>query len=151
MSKFPLLDEMRAARVRREAPVIAPYQAEIVWAAEMVSSLRRRLRAVEEAIGRDIGSHMLEAIGHDIAGKLTRLVYEASARATGPHDPVTITLPPNVIRFADPKSVESEVVRRYQRDTLPRLSVRIDETPMDHVTLIDIRVPELGVRHAIQR
>lgn len=148
MNKTPLLDQMRADRQRREDEIADPLRAEIEVAGRMVESLQRRLRDIERALGNKLAEHMTEQIAYDMSSKLRQLVYEAAVKASGASPYLTINVPREVM-FMNPSSMESEVLRRYWAEAMPRLSLRIDENPMKSVTVMDIRIPTLGVRCAM--
>lgn len=149
MSKFPLLEQMRAERQRREDEVTAPYKAEILTGARVVASLQRRLREVEKALGSEIAKHITAELAHDLGAKLRQLIAETLAKAGRAVAGVTITLPRDVV-FLDPRSFESEIMRRYTAETLPRLSLCVDDGPIaGRMTVLDISLPELRYRRDV--
>lgn len=149
MSKFPLLEQMRAERDRREDIIAKPLKDEIMRGAAMVRDLRKALRAVEEMLGSEIAAYAKEEIAHMLSRELRQKIMKALAGAgQQPGSPVTMTLPIDTLRFMDPKSIEREVLNRYI-DGLPRLNLRADVRPTDRVTIMDIRIPELGYRRAL--
>lgn len=151
MKNFPLLQQMRAERQRREDAVTAPYREELDQFHALVTRLKASLRALEKVVGSEIGRHVMAEIAHGLSGELRRHIFEALAK-TAPVEPVfTLRLPTDVLRFMDPKSMESEVLRRYVYETLPSMGVRVDTKPDDMVTIMDIRIPELGYRRAMSQ
>lgn len=148
MEKYPLLEQLRADRQRREDEITAPYREQIDGLAQLVRRLRDTLEQLQRALGSEIGKHMAAEIGHRISGNVQRAIFEAAAKARGPSDPVTFTLSLDDIRFSDPRSLESKILQRYQAETLPALSLRVDAmvNANDRVTVWDIRIPELGYR-----
>lgn len=150
MGKFPLLEQMRAQRQRRDDEVTAPYRATISGLQSVNSALRATIRKIETAMGTEIGKHILDYVGEQISIKLMRIVHEAVSKAHRTSAAaVKITLPADIFRFSDPHSVQSDILRRYAQESAPRLSLRIDEDTPDQVTVVDIRLPELGYRHAM--
>ncbi len=150
MTKFPRLEQMRAARQRREDEVTAPYKTELRQAAGMISSLRQKVRAIEDFLGRDIAKHVIEEMAHGLQRRLMEAVYKATAKARkGPNEPVLLMLESDLLRFMDPRSIEQRVLREYTDRQLPALSLRLDQAPTEYATIIDIRVPEMGFRQMV--
>lgn len=150
MAKYPLLDQLRAERERNEAEITAPFRSEIERAVGMISQLRATVRAMERVLGTEIGKQMAAYIADQVSRKVWQLVMEASAKAAQrPTEPVTLTLSAETLRFMDPRSLESEILARYSSETVPSLRLGVEERVSDCVTVIDIRIPELGYRHAM--
>lgn len=152
-SRFPLLEQLRAQYQTQEDELTAPYKHEIERGAAMIASLGRRLMAIEAAVGTEAVKMMLESMAHQMTGKLMELAYKAAAKARAPGDFITLTVPLEVVCFADHTTVEAEIVRQYQREALPKLSLSIDEISQEtaSMTVIDIRVPPLAYRQMIQK
>lgn len=150
MNKFPLLEQLRAERQRQEDEITAPLREVIDRLHSRVESLAKSLRTLEKIVGSEIGKYAVQEIGNQIGAELRRHILEAmpAAHRSGA-SAFTLTLPTDILRFMDPKSVESEILRRYTAETAPRLSLRADVRPTDRVTVIDIRIPELGYRRAM--
>jgi hypothetical protein len=150
VTKFPLLEQLRAEHERHEAEITQPFQAELQQAATMISQLRATVRGMERALGTKIGQEMSAMIADQMSAKVRQMVMEAAAKASRhPTEPITIHLSAETLRFMDPRSLESEILRRYARETVPALRFRVDVRPTDCVTVVDIRIPELGYRHAM--
>ena len=160
MSKFPLLDQLRAEcqrredaiRQRHEDAITAPFRQELDRAASMISRLRMTVREMERMLGTQLGQQMAATIADQMSAKLHQLVMEASAKAgSDPTEPILLTLDPQTLRFMDPRSLENEILRRYSHETMPRLRLRVDDrvSPSECMTVVDIRIPELGYRHAM--
>jgi hypothetical protein len=116
----------------------------------MIARLRESLRAIERVVGSEIGKHVIEQITHDVGLALRRIIWEAIAKAGAKRrGPVSIVIDPESMMFMDPKALETEVLHRYAADALPRLRLSTSVAPDDCVTILDVRVPELGVRHAM--
>jgi hypothetical protein len=151
VTKFPLLESLRAERERNEAEITAPVRRERdEWAARFQQKADA-LRALERLVGTEIAKHVIEHVGHEIATTARRAVYEAVAKARPKHpdSPVTFTLPADVLRFMDPRSMERQILDQYVSEQIPAASLRADYDPKDCFTVLDIRVPQLGVRWAI--
>lgn len=150
MSKFPRLEMMRAQRQRREAELTDPYKAELRQAAGMISSLRQRLRTIEEFLGRDIAKHVVERMAYGLRDRLMEAIYKAAAKSRkAPDKPIRLVLEPDLMRFMDPNSIEQRVLREYTSRQLPNLSLRLDRAPTEYATIVDIRVPEMGFRQMV--
>lgn len=150
MNKFPRLEMMRAQRQRREDEITEPYRAEILRAGGVINSLVRKIRAIEEFLGRDIAKHVIERMAYGLRDRLMDAVYKATAKARkGPHEPILLVLEPDLLRFMDPNSIEQRVLREYTSRQLPNLSLRLDQNPMEYATVVDIRVPEMGYRQTV--
>lgn len=151
MKRLSLLEQMRMQRDQREAPLLEPYKAELRSAAMTIRDLRDRLRQIEQFMGKEIAKHVIGQISHDVSRRLMETIYKAVRAATGEPKPVRITLPSDVMRFSDPRSIESHVLQEYAQRSLPdHLSLSIDGVaPDQHVMTVDIRVPTLGCRMAV--
>lgn len=151
MKKFPLLEQMRAQRQRREDELTAPLKAELNSAAAAIASLRRTVRTMEDFMGREISKHLMEQIGREISGTLRREIFKAVSQVTRPFEPITITLSPDTVRFMDPDSLERRVLDEYRRASMPNLSVRFDQdmSEVSSFTVVDIRLPSLGYRQTV--
>ena len=149
--RFPLLEQLRAERERAEDQITAPYKAEIVSAAGMIQSLRRRLSEIEKMMGSRLAGEIESRMADELTQSLMRIVTEAAAKASGPFSPVTVTFPAEVARFILPSTIEAEIVKRYRQDTMPRLRLSVDEMSSDEcATVIDIRLPALGFRQVVR-
>jgi hypothetical protein len=151
VKKFPLLEQMRAQRQRREDELTAPLKAELNSAAAAIASLRRTVRTMEDFMGREISKHLMEQIGREISGTLRREIFKAVSQVTRPFEPITITLSPDTVRFMDPDSLERRVLDEYRRASMPNLSVRFDQdmSEVSSFTVVDIRLPSLGYRQTV--
>lgn len=148
MTKFPLLEQLRAERQRQEEEISAPYRAELSEASRMILGLRASLRAIERVLGTEIGQHVVREISDSLSRELRRMVTEAAMKAQ-PTDPaVTLTLPVELVRFMDPKSLSREILERYVDRSLPALDLRVSQEPdmAASVTTFDIQIPPLGFR-----
>jgi hypothetical protein len=151
MNKFPLLEQMRAERLRREAEITASFRAELTACSDAVRRLRSTIRELERIVGSEIAQHVVREVAHSLSGELRRLVYEAVARTRGPTDPVAFTLPGDVLRFMDPKSLERSILDQYANEALPALSLGAEPSLEDAATILDIRIPAVGYRRSISR
>lgn len=151
MTKFPRLEMMRAQRERREAELTGPYKAEIQQAASMISSLRQKVRTMEEFLGKEIAKFVIEKMAYGLRDRLMETVYKAVAKTRGePDKPIRLMLEPDLMRFMDPNSIEQRVLREYTSRQLPRLTFRLDQDIRDsYATTVDIRVPEMGYRQVV--
>lgn len=147
MNKHPLLEQMRAARQMREDEITEPYRAELVAAGRAIESLSRRLRAIEEFLGKKIAQHVSEQMSFEVASAVRAKVCEAAASAPSGAKDFTVTLPREVMSFFDPRSLENKILRQYQAETLPRLSLNVRE--IAECTTIDITIPPLGYRQMV--
>lgn len=127
MSKFPLLEQLRADRRRLEDEITEPYRAELDEAARMIRSLRASLQALERVMGTEIAMHMTAEIAHQLSGELRRLVMEAVAKAGHASDGVTLTVGRETLAFMDPKTLERQILDRYVEQSIPALSLRVDD------------------------
>jgi hypothetical protein len=147
--KHPLLEQMRAARQRREDEVTAPYKAELTAAGSVIQSLRASLRRLESVFGNEVGKRLSYITAEEISMKVRELVFEQVAKTRGERKPVKVVIPPHLYMFMDQKSLESEILRQYVRETLPALHLDANPDPMRSVTVLDIRIPPLGMRHQV--
>lgn len=150
MSKFPLLEQLRAERQRQEDEIAEPLRYVIDRLDRRVSELAASLRTLERIVGSEIGKYAVEQIGHEIGNELRRIILDAIPRAFHSESRSwSVTLPTDMLRFMDPKSLETEILKRYAYENMPKLSLRADVRPQDRVTVLDIRIPELGYRRAM--
>jgi hypothetical protein len=151
VTKFPLLESLRAERERNEAEITAPVRRERDEWASRYQRKAEALRALERLVGSEIAKHVFEQIGHELAGSVRRVVYDAIAKArpVRPDSPVTFTLPADVISFMDKHSLERQILDQYVTESIPSAMVSADVELKNAITVLDIRVPQLGVRRAI--
>lgn len=148
--KFPLLDQLRAERERAEAEITLPYRQELDGMARLVSGLREALRSLEKIVGTEIGKHVTAEIACCLAAELRRQIMEALVAAGNPRaEPVTVTFSAETLRFMDPNSLEREVLGRYVSQSIPSLRLSARMKPDEMVTVMDVRIPELGFRQMI--
>lgn len=152
-NRFPLLEQMRSSRQQREDEITAPYRDELDRAAAMIGSLQRRLRDIEAALGSKLGNHIIERAGDEMSRAVRRAVVEAAAKSPKSARDFTVKPPKDIMAFFDSRSVESDILRRYRSEVLPRLSLRVEDgmsaAAEQEVTVIDIRVPQFGYRQAV--
>lgn len=152
MTRFPLLEQLRAERERLEAEASAPVRARLSECQDRAARLAASLRTLERMIGSEIGKHVVERIGHEV-GRVLRIEIVKALGSINASKPglFTLTLPTDALRFMDPQSIEREVLARFAEETAPQMSMCVDETtPVNaSVTVLDIRIPELGYRHAM--
>lgn len=150
--KFPLLEQMRAARQQREDEITAPVRQELNRAVADIQRLGQRLADIERALGNGVAKAIESRMASELARRLMELVYQAAAKAEGPFEPVTVTFPPEIARFALPSTIEMEICRRYRNDSLPSLRLNLDEPAgmAASATVMDIYIPALGFRHVVE-
>lgn len=152
--KISLLEQMRAARQRREDEITAPYQDELDSVYFQIGSLARRLRDIEATLGTKMGEEMIARASYEMSGAVRRAVVEAATKAGRAAKAFTVRLPADIMAFFDSRSVENEILSRYRAEALPRLSLRVEDgmSPASEqsVTVVDIRVPSLGYRQAVR-
>lgn len=150
MTKFPLLEQMRSERDRHETEIRAPVVDALSQCQRHAEGLLQSLRAIEEMVGRDIAKHIVAEVGAQLSAELRKQIFDALIAAGQPKaKPVVMTLSPDTLRFMDPRSLEREVLDRYVSEAMPRVRLRMDTKPHDRVTIMDIRIPELGFRRAV--
>lgn len=145
MTKFPLLEQMRAQRQRREDEVAAPIRGELDQARSRCNQLQRSLDAIQEFMGKEIAKHVLAEVSNELQSAIRDKVYEAVRLVRHPDEPVTITIAARDLCFSDPDAIESRVLREYAARTLPMLSARVDQDVRFGVTKLNIRVPDLAI------
>jgi len=147
--KFPLLEQLRSERLMRENEIAKPYKDDLKLMTEVAASLKRRLRAIEETMASDMAKNIPDIIANELSHKLMHTVMEAAAKSHKPNSFI-VELPKH-IAFGHPSSLEAEAVRLYKNNCLPKLSLNVSEMTHDFMTIIDVRIPELGFRYAINK
>jgi hypothetical protein len=148
--KFPLLEQLRADRQRAEAEITAPLREVVDVLQSQVMSLRETVRSLERIMGNDIAKHVSAEVAHSLSAEIRRVIIDALVAAGNPMGkPITLTLSPDTIRFMDPDSLERQILDRYIGQHIPTLRLSATTNPKDCVTVLDVRIPELGSRHAI--
>jgi hypothetical protein len=114
------------------------------------------LRNLERAIGTEIGKHVVERIGSDMSRAVRREISKAAMKAIGSGaDVFKIEVPTEELRWLDPDAIQSRVLEEWKDQAAPRLRAYVDlDSPIaleECVTILDVRVPELGYRHHIAR
>lgn len=150
--KFPLLEQLRADVERTEGEITLPYRRELDGMARQVNSLREAIRALERVMGSEVAKHVTAEIGYSLAGELRKQIIEALVAAGNARaEPVTVTFSAETLRFMDPNSLEREVMNRYVNQAIPALHLSARVKPDDEVTVMDIRIPELGFRQMLRQ
>lgn len=143
---------MRAKRELIEAEIAAPYRAETIRA-NMLAVQEREARAGLERIMRsEILPHILRSIGHKLGDAVHHEIMKAVGKQKGFSSTTTLELPTSMLLSADPKSVVARVVDWWKQETAPRMSLRAFKGEMEvksHVTVLDIRLPEMGYREHV--
>jgi hypothetical protein len=133
---------------------------------ESLSALQSRLRAtsralanLERLIGSEIAKDVVEKIGFHMSSAVRRSIVEAVRRAyqagamAGVPSVVTIEVSSEELRWLDPDSIEWRVLDEWKHQSAPKLRAFVDvESPIaleEHVTILDVRVPQLGYREHI--
>lgn len=121
----------------------------------MIRQLREALRSLERVVGSRVGQVVIDDIGHKVSIEVRRQITEAAYKGypKDGHEPVTIVVSADAIRWSDPKSLENHILREWKERSAPKMSVRtgsdrISAESVSH-TVLDVRIPELGYRHAI--
>jgi hypothetical protein len=151
MTKFPLLESLRAERERNEAEITAPVRRERDEWASRYQRKADALRALERLIGTEIARHVVEQIAHDLSEVVRRTVYEAVAKARPNRrsEIVTLHLPAATLSFMDPRSLERQILDQYVSESIPAAMVSADVELRQMITVLDVRVPQLGIRMAM--
>jgi hypothetical protein len=118
------------------------------------------LRNLERVIGTEIGKRVVEHIGFDMSKAVRKNIMQAvyKARQKGASslpDLIELQLSSSEVAWLDPDALERRVLEEWKYQTAPKLRAFVDITsPIaleQHVTVLDVRVPELGYRHHIAR
>jgi len=150
MTRYPLLAELRARRQRLEAEIAAPHAANAVRAWEEAARERREREALERIMGNKLLPHILEHIGHKLSERLYREIMQAVAKSETATGVTTLELPTEMLISADRKSIVSRVVDWWKMDCAPKVSFRARESVKSRSTVLDIRLPAMGYREAIE-
>jgi hypothetical protein len=147
---YPLLRAMRARRQQIEAELSAPYRAAADRAQQDANAEREARRGLERVMGSKIGKIVVEQIGHRMSEGVRRHMIEAIAKARGKPSVITLEFMSDELQWIDPDSMERRVLERWKEQTMPRASFRSMTDMVDTtVTVLDVRVPELGYREAV--
>lgn len=150
MTRFPLLEAMRAERNRREAEIIAPYRAELSRCGRQIATLEIKIAGIEKMVGSEMGKRALDEIAHDVASRVQEVIMTAIVKTGRARDDgVTIALTANDLRYLDPRSLERTVLDEYTKKSLPYLRLSTERMSEEVATVIDIRIPELGARRVV--
>lgn len=119
------------------------------------------LRNLERVIGTEIGKRVVEHIGFDMSKAVRRHIMEATHKARQAEGAssvpawIELQLSSSEVAWLDPESLERRVLEEWKYQTAPKLHAFVDITnPIaleQHVTVLDVRVPQLGYRHHIAR
>lgn len=119
------------------------------------------LRDLERVIGTEIGKRVVEHIGFDMSKAVRKSIMEAVFKAreaegvSSMPDLIELQLFSRDVSWLDPDSLERRVLEEWKYQAAPKLQAFVDITnPIAlerHVTVLDVRVPQLGYRHHIAR
>lgn len=150
MKEFPLLEQMRADRVRREAEINAPLVRQLDQCAATLSNVRQALAKMEMFISSKVSTSVIASIGHQLSEAIRPLIFEALSKVRHSDDIVPLTIPVDLAALMNPQSIEKCVLDRYLSEAIPNMRVSIDALVSDQtVTVLDIAVPTLRCRHQL--
>jgi hypothetical protein len=74
MAAFPLLEQMRADRERREAAVVAPIRRELAACRARADALKGELDALRKFVANEVSKYALEEFGERISAEMRKIV-----------------------------------------------------------------------------
>lgn len=151
--KITALQRLRIARAHTERPIREPLEAEIRRGASMIRELGHQLDQLRRFMGTKISEHVLGRIGAETSGLLKREIGKAlmSVRRDD-HRIVQMQFAASDLRWSDPDSLERRVLDDWKERSAPRLRVTFPTDALmtaGAVTVIDVRIPELGYRQYV--
>lgn len=121
----------------------------------MLRELGHQLSELRRFMGAEISKHVLGRIGSEVSGLIRREIVKALS-AAGRDDGrgiVRMEFAAGDLRWADPDSLERRVLADWKERSAPKLRVAFPKDgelrAAPTVTVVDIRIPELGYRQHI--
>jgi hypothetical protein len=148
-SRYPLLEALRAQRMREEAEIAAPYRAETIRANMLAVQEREARAGLENLIRNELLPHILRDVGHKLADGVDREIMKAIGQQRGFSGVTKLELPTDMLLMADPKSIVARVVEWWRRDVAPRMEVRGVADVKRRATILDIRLPSMVYRERV--
>ena len=152
MTRYPMLEAMRARRQQVEDDLSAPHRAAAEQAREIAHQEREARRGLEGIMRSELLPHVLREIGHKIGEAVHREIRKAVSQQRGLGGETTLTLPTYMLLEADPKSVVARVIEEWRYQTAPKIELRAfkgEAEVKNHTTVLDIRLPMMGYRHIV--
>lgn len=156
--KYPRLHALRAERERQEREIREPVQAMLSMTQRRLVETAAALAGLERIVGSKVADRVVDNIGHEMASAVRAEIQKAVARAyqasgKGPPSFVEVRLSSSDVVWMDPASVERRVLDEWKEQTAPRLRFRalsgMEALERADITVLDVRVPELGYRQHI--
>lgn len=149
----PLLAAMRARRAQQEAEISAPHRAAAAQANQRAAEERKAREGLEALLRSKLLPHVLDEIGHKLGDAVHNEIMKAVSAQKGFGGTTTLQLPTDMLLSADRNSVVGRVVDWWKSEVAPRMDVRAHRdgaAPVkSHHTILDIRLPQMGYRHAV--
>lgn len=152
MSRYPLLDAMRARRQREEGDIAAPHKKRAEISAQVAREERAAREGLERIMQSKVAPRVLDEIGRTMGRELERAIMEAAVKALKVAPETTITVPTGMLMYADPKSMVSRVVDWWKMENAPKMKFRAFKGEMEfrqHVTTVEVSIPEMRYRQMV--
>lgn len=152
MSKYPLLDALRAARAHREAEVRKPLEDVIDEFAVRTRELLREKKLLEDVLRQPAIERIMDDMGRKMSPEIRRHVYKAIDEALRRDPAETVVRVPfsaNDIRHLLPDDIEKRVLAYYEDWVRNRSVVEARSVPEDAVLRVRVSIPSLSVEQAV--
>ena len=146
MSKYPLLDALRAARAHREAEVRKPLE-------DVIDEFAREKKLLEDVLRQPAIERIMDDMGRKMSPEIRRHVYKAIDEALRRDPAETVVRVPfsaNDIRHLLPDDIEKRVLAYYEDWVRNRSVVEARSVPEDAVLRVRVSIPSLSVASRIQ-
>lgn len=155
MSRFPLLEALRADRERAEAEASAPWRERARAMSDLAAARGRIINDLETAIREHAGKEMTKEMARMLARSLTTTVMPIIAKAIGGSKPEQfLTIPTDELRFMCPGNIEHMLLNTYMDHAQRALSVNTYSSfrgpaAAEACTIMRFTIPSLDVRHMV--
>lgn len=152
MSKYPLLDALRAARAHREAEVRKPLEDVIDEFAVRTRELLREKKLLEDVLRQPAIERIMDDMGRKMSPEIRRHVYKAIDEALRRDPAETVVRVPfsaNDIRHLLPDDIEKRVLAYYEDWVRNGSVVEARSVPEDAVLRVRVSIPSLSVEQAV--
>lgn len=150
MSKFPLLEELRANRLAKETEIKAPVIEQLNYTNRRLEQVNLNLRKIEELTGSKLGEYIIEIVGQQLSRKISEGIANATAQFRT-KEIVTIPFQSTDLMYGDKRTLERKMLDQYCAQVLPKISLSIENyNPGKKVQTFKIRIPEMIYNHTME-
>lgn len=151
MSKYPLLEELRAKRQIEETEIKAPIVNQLNYVSHKNKLLNDELTRIESKVGTELGEYVLRLIGDRLSYSIQAEVINACEKAWGKKKKqkfITIAIDTDTIKFMLPTEINNYVLGKYKQ-VFSQLHLTATESfnKGEKVVTLGVHIPSLHCQY----